>query len=152
MFCRFCGNQIRAEAYVCPFCGRQLKAFPAEIAWAQPQPRQPSLAFFRLAKIFAILATVLSGITLFCGGLFIFMLWSGLLLAGDGGLLLVLYSIFALMAMIGFSPFALTTGILAFVFGRKSVKPTGGFPVFAFVFSIVAFVLGIGTYLLMIIQ
>lgn len=149
MFCESCGNSVLDEAYVCPFCGKQLKTFPDEIL-TELEPRQPSRKFYRLAKIFSIIAIVLSAITLFFGFLFIFMLFSGMSMAGDGGLLLVIYSIFALIAMLGFSPFALVMSILAFVFGKKSIQPVGKLPIVAFVLGIVACVIGVGTYLLLV--
>ena len=151
MFCEFCGKAIRDEAYVCPFCHRQLKVFPAEIM-AEQQALLPSRKFFRLAKIFAIIATVFSGITLLCGAWSLFMIIAGVLLGDAGGMLLVLYSIFGWIAMVGCSPFALIMGILAFVFKRKSVQPTGAFPTVAFILGIVACSIGLGTYLLMIVS
>ena len=149
MFCESCGNSVLDEAYVCPFCGKQLKTFPDEIL-TELEPRQPSRKFYRLAKIFSIIAIVLSAITLFFGFLFIFMIFSGMSMMGDGGLLLVIYSIFALLAMLGFSPFALIMSILAFVFGKKSIQPVGKLPIVAFVLGIVACVIGLGTYLLLV--
>ena len=149
MFCESCGNSVLDEAYVCPFCGKQLKTFPDEIL-TELEPRQPSRKFYRLAKIFSIIAIVLSAITLFFGFLFIFMLFSGMSMVGDGGLLLVIYSIFALIAMLGFSPFALIMSILAFVFGKKSIQPVGKLPIVAFVLGILACVIGVGTYLLLV--
>ena len=151
MFCESCGNSVLDEAYVCPFCGKQLKTFPDEIL-TELEPRQPSRKFYRLAKIFSIIAIVLSAITLFFGFLFIFMIFSGMSMAGDGGLLLVIYSIFALIAMLGFSPFALVMSILAFVFGKKSIQPVGKLPIVAFVLGIVACVIGLGTYLLLVLS
>jgi hypothetical protein len=53
--------------------------------------------------------------------------------------------------MVGFAPFALTTGIMAFVFKKKSLQPTGKFPVFAFIFGIAAFVIGFGSYIFLIV-
>lgn len=79
------------------------------------------------------------------------MIFAGVAIGNEGGLLLVLFSVYGIISMLGFAPFALTTGILAFTFRKKSLQPTGGFPVFAFVFGIVAFVIGIGSYLLAII-
>ena len=149
MFCESCGNSVLDEAYVCPFCGKQLKTFPDEIL-TELEPRQPSRKFYRLAKIFSIIAIVLSAITLFFGFLFIFMIFSGMSMMGDGGLLLVIYSIFALIAMLGFAPFALIMSILAFVFGKKSIQPVGKLPIVAFVLGIVACVIGLGTYLLLV--
>ena len=151
MFCESCGNSVLDEAYVCPFCGKQLKTFPDEIL-TELEPRQPSRKFYRLAKIFSIIAIVLSAITLFFGFLFVFMIFSGMSMAGDGGLLLVIYSIFALIAMLGFSPFALIMSILAFVFGKKSIQPVGKLPIVAFVLGIVACVIGLGTYLLLVLS
>ena len=151
MFCESCGNSVLDEAYVCPFCGKQLKTFPDEIL-TELEPRQPSRKFYRLAKIFSIIAIVLSAITLFFGFLFVFMIFSGMSMAGDGGLLLVIYSIFALIAMLGFSPFALIMSILAFVFGKKSIQPVGKLPIVAFVLGIVACVIGVGTYLLLVLS
>lgn len=148
MFCESCGNSVLDEAYVCPFCGKQLKTFPNEIL-TELEPRQPSRKFYRLAKIFSIIAIVLSAITLLFGFLFVFMIFSGMSMMGDGGLLLVIYSIFALIAMLGFSPFALIMSILAFVFGKKSIQPVGKLPIVAFVLGIVACVIGLGTYLLL---
>ena len=149
MFCESCGNSVLDEAYVCPFCGKQLKTFPDEIL-TELEPRQPSRKFYRLAKIFSIIAIVLSAITLFFGFLFVFMIFSGMSMMGDGGLLLVIYSIFALIAMLGFAPFALIMSILAFVFGKKSIQPVGKLPIVAFVLGIVACVIGVGTYLLLV--
>ena len=149
MFCEACGNSVLDEAYVCPFCGKQLKTFPDEIL-TELEPRQPSRKFYRLAKIFSIIAIVLSAITLLFGFLFVFMIFSGMSMMGDGGLLLVIYSIFALIAMLGFSPFALIMSILAFVFGKKSIQPVGKLPIVAFVLGIVACVIGVGTYLLLV--
>ena len=149
MFCESCGNSVLDEAYVCPFCGKQLKTFPDEIL-TELEPRQPSRKFYRLAKIFSIIAIVLSAITLLFGFLFVFMIFSGMSMMGDGGLLLVIYSIFALIAMLGFSPFALIMSILAFVFGKKSIQPVGKLPIVAFVLGIVACVIGVGTYLLLV--
>lgn len=154
MFCRFCGQQTRDEAYVCPACGGQLKAFPAELFQDQipyARPTQPSRKFFRLAKIFSIIATALSGITLLGGAWFVFMLCMGMVLGGDGGLLLVIFSVYGMFAMVGFAPFALTTGIMAFVFKKKSLQPTGKFPIFAFIFGITAFVIGFGSYIFLIV-
>ena len=76
MFCESCGNSVLDEAYVCPFCGKQLKTFPDEIL-TELEPRQPSRKFYRLAKIFSIIAIVLSAITLLFGFLFVFMIFSG---------------------------------------------------------------------------
>ena len=156
MFCRFCGNELHNEAYVCPSCGRLVKPLPTEYSDEQmqpcPQPIQPSRKFYRLAKIFSILGTVFSGLTLLFGVIFLSMIVFGVTLMGDAGIILVLYSLFALLAMVGFAPFALTMGILAFVFSRKSPEATGGFPVFTFIFSIVAFVIGWGTYFSLLIQ
>ena len=149
MFCESCGNSVLDEAYVCPFCGKQLKTFPDEIL-TELEPRQPSRKFYRLAKIFSIIAIVLSAITLLFGFLFVFMIFSGMSMIGDGGLLLVIYSIFALIAMLGFAPFALIMSILAFVFGKKSIQPVGKLPIVAFVLGIVACVIGVGTYLLLV--
>ena len=149
MFCESCGNSVLDEAYVCPFCGKQLKTFPDEIL-TELEPRQPSRKFYRLAKIFSIIAIVLSAITLLFGFLFVFMIFSGMSMMGDGGLLLVIYSIFALIAMLGFAPFALIMSILAFVFGKKSIQPVGKLPIVAFVLGIVACVIGVGTYLLLV--
>lgn len=150
MFCKYCGNSVRDEAYVCPFCGGQLKELPDELLTECVLPPQPSRKFYRLAKIFSIIGTVLSGVTLFCGLLFVMMFVFGLNVLGDGGLLLVIYSVFALLAMVVFAPFALVTGILAFVFSRKSLQPTGKFPIVAFVFGITVSVIGFGTYILLI--
>ena len=152
MFCRFCGNPVHEQAYMCPSCGSQLKAFSDELFVEAEELRLPSRKFYLLTKIFSIIATVLSARTLLCGVWAIFMILAGVAIGNEGGLLLVLYSLFGIVAMIGFAPFALTTGILAFAFRKKSLQPTGGFPVFAFVFGIVAFVIGIGSYLLAVIQ
>ena len=152
MFCESCGNSVLDEAYVCPFCGKQLKTFPDEIL-TELEPRQPSRKFYRLAKIFSIVATVLSGITLLCGLFSFSLLWSAFTFGDDGGgILAALSAVYGILCMVGFAFFALTTGILAFVFKKKSLQPTGVFPILSFIFGVVAFVIGVVVYILALMQ
>lgn len=60
MFCRFCGNQVRDEAYVCPFCRRELKEIPTEITMPHvrvERPRKPrgKAKLQRLCRTFSTL-------------------------------------------------------------------------------------------------
>ena len=60
MFCRFCGNQVRDEAYICPSCGRELKEIPAEITMPHvrvERPRKPrgKAKLQRLCRTFSTL-------------------------------------------------------------------------------------------------
>jgi Mn2+/Fe2+ NRAMP family transporter len=57
-----------------------------------------------------------------------------------GGMAIAVFALFGLYGMLGVSPFALTTGILAFVFKHKSPERTGAFPVVAFVLGLISFV------------
>ena len=148
MFCRFCGSPVHEQAYICPACGGQLKELPAEV-FVVNTPPQPSRKFYRLTKIFSIIATVLSGAVLLCG-LFAFSLLRSAFTFGEagGGILVAVIAVYGILGMVGFAPFALTTGILAFVFKKKSLQPTGVFPIFAFIFGVVTFVIGVVVYIL----
>lgn len=158
MFCKHCGNELLENAVVCRKCGCMADGLDMELHNETPQimaveqQKKPSRKFFRLTRIFSIVATSVGGLSLFFGLCFLFMLLMSIAIGEGGGLVLAIYSIFGLLAMIGCSPFALVSGILAFVFKNKAEEPTGGFPVFAFVFGIVAFVISWGTYWSLIIQ
>ena len=159
MFCRYCGNELPENAVVCTKCGclvhsaekntydNQACAPQAPAAQAvEVLPKKPSRKFFRLTKIFSIVATVLSCVTVLCA-LWFFVLMYAALSSGNtgtsdvnyGGMAIAIFALFGLYGMIGVSPFALASGILAFVFKRKSPERTGVFPVVAFVLGIVSF-------------
>ena len=169
MFCRYCGTELPENAVVCLKCGCLVNGTIANVAQNEPiapqmiemqptieaqpimgvqtietQPKKPSRKFFRLTKIFSIVATVLSCVTVVCA-LWFFVLMYAALSAGNtdgvnyGGMAVAIFAILGLYGMFAVSPFALTTGILAFVFKKKSVEKTGAFPIVAFVLGIISF-------------
>ena len=170
MFCRYCGNELPENAVVCLKCGCLVNGTIANVPQNEPiapqmiemqpnmeaqpimgvqtvetQTKKPSRKFFRLTKIFSIVATALSCVTVVCA-LWFFALMYAALSAGNtngvnyGGMAIAIFALFGLYGMLGVSPFALTTGILAFVFKRKSPERTGAFPVVAFVLGLISFV------------
>ena len=172
MFCKYCGNELPENAVVCLKCGCLVNGAVGKTLENEPiapqtienqatigaQPtmevytKKPSRKFPRLARIFSIVATTLSCVTVICA-LWFFVLMYAALSGGNadgvnyGGMAIAIFALFGLIGMIVVSPFALTTGILAFVFQRKSAEGKGVFPVVAFVLGIVTFALGWGTYL-----
>ena len=147
MFCKYCGNEVEENTVVCPKCGCLISENMQE-SENITMPIAPSRKFFRLTRIFSILGMVLGGISLACGFLFFFLLLLGIAVGEGGGLILVIYSVCGLLGMFLVSPFALTAGILAFVFKKKSAEPTGALPIVAFVLGVVSFVVGWGSYLI----
>lgn len=169
MFCKYCGNELTENAVVCTKCGclvgdirsaetlKTPEIVPApEFDFPAPtvaeDPPKPSRKYYRLTKIFSIVGLATSGIALLCALWFFGLFLLGFTVGEDGGILLVLYSVFGLLGMIGVSPFALTAGILAFVFKTKSPEHKGGLPITALVLGIVTFALGWGFYLVLIFQ
>lgn len=143
MFCRHCGNELLDEAVVCPKCG--CLVHETETARVETQPvaqtsEQPvvSRKFYRLKKIFSIVGTALSGVALFCAVVFWYLIFLAFITTDDGALGLAILSIFWFYFSVVVSPFALASGILAFVFGGKTEK-RGAFATAAFVLGIVAF-------------
>lgn len=176
MFCRYCGNELPENAVVCLKCGclvngavgktlenepiapQTIEVQPIEtqpIIEVKPieiQPTKPNRKGGRAAKILSIVGLSVSGLVLICGFFFLYMMWLGFAVGDDGGIFLVLLSVFPLLAAIGISPIALVLGILAFVFMKKAAQPTGALPVVAFVLGIVTFALSWGTYLSLILS
>ncbi|MBQ8394740.1 MAG: zinc ribbon domain-containing protein [Clostridia bacterium] len=73
MFCRFCGNEVHDEAYICPSCGRQIKAFPNDFAEEpvqpaelapieQPTPPKGKATVKRLSRVFGTLGIVFNAL------------------------------------------------------------------------------------------
>lgn len=155
MFCRYCGNGLSDDAFVCPKCGCLVNE-PTQKVHSSPasqeitaEPSKPSRKFLRLKKIFSIVGTVLSGAALLCGVYFVYLMATALAIGEGGGLVLAIFSLFGFYFAIGISPFALAAGILAFVFGGKTEK-RGAFAVTAFVLGIVSFVLSWGLFVVLI--
>lgn len=170
MFCRYCGKELLDEAVVCPHCGclvheiktaqddsqtdsqADLQTDLQPVAQAVEQP-VVSRKFYRLKKIFSIVGTALSGVALLCT---LFSMWLMLLAFasndGNGGAIAfaILAIIFWFYFSVAISPFALASGILAFVFGGKTEK-RGAFAVTAFVLGIVAFVVAWGAFVVLVI-
>lgn len=167
MFCRYCGNEVADNAVICTKCGCLVHNAASGVGYHPYQnqayaPQAPAPAplteeelakkrtrkFFRLSKIFSGVATAISCVTLLCA-LWFFVLMDAALSSGStggvnyGGMAIAIFALFGLYGMLIASPFALATGILAFVFKKKSVERTGAFPIVAFVLGIVSFALTI---------
>ena len=163
MFCRYCGNEVADNAVICTKCGclvhnaasgagytaRQNQAYAPQTPAPAPLTEEElakkrTRKFFRLSKIFSGVATAISCVTFLCA-LWFFVLMDAALSSGStsgvnyGGMAIAIFALFGLYGMLIASPFALTTGILAFVFKKKSVERTGAFPIVAFVLGIVSF-------------
>ena len=147
MFCKYCGNEVEENTVVCPKCGCLIGGFAQEIRneenIAVEQPK-PSRKYFRLAKIFSIVGTVLSCVTVLCALWFCVLMYAALSSGNTsgvnyGGMAIAVFALFGIYGMLIVSPFALTTGILAFIFKRKSPERTGAFPVVAFVLGLISF-------------
>ena len=160
MFCKYCGNELPSNAVICAKCGclvndsaettgvRQDCAPQAPIMQtAQALQAKPSRKLFRLTKIFSIIGLSVSIFALFCGFLFLSMMWSAFTFGDDGGgLFVALRAVFPLLAMAGISPFAFASGLLSFIFKKKAAERTGALPTVAFILGIAALVLGWGMY------
>lgn len=160
MFCKYCGNELPGTAVICVKCGclvndsaettgaRQGCVPQTPIMQTAQAPQaKPSRKFFRLAKIFSIIGLSVSIFALFCGFLFLYMMWSAFTFGDDGGgLFVALLSVFPLLAMAGISPFAFVSGLLSFIFKHKATEPTGALPTVAFILGMVALVFGWGMY------
>ena len=169
MFCKYCGNELLEQAVVCTKCGclvhnaektasvqgqpsvSQSPALqPSVSQTVEAQPVQPSRKGARKAKVFSIIGLSFGGVSLLCSFFFFFLMWLGFAAGNEGGIILVLLSMFPLLGAYAVSPVALLMGILAFVFKQKATQPMGAMPTVAFVVGIIAFALGWGMYLSMV--
>ena len=135
MFCRYCGNEINDQAYVCPKCGCLARELPSNVGDTDKKrageavvsgnlsnPSNPSRKFNILAKIFSIVGTALSAVILLSVSLFMMFYFSADLGLELGAVFLAIYAVLGIYIAFIFWPFALATGILALVFGNKSNK------------------------------
>ena len=159
MFCKYCGNELLEQAVVCTKCGclvhnaentASAQSQPSVSQTIEVQPVKPNRKGGRKAKVFSIIGLSLSSISLFCGFLFLYMMLLGFAAGNEGGIILVLLSVFPLLGSYIISPVSLVMGILAFVFKKKATEPMGAMPTVAFVLGIVSFALGWGMYLSMV--
>ena len=167
MFCRYCGNEVADNALICTKCGCltssaangavhntwQNQAYAPQmptptVQAEQAVPAMPTAEdiakkrtrkFFRLSKIFSGVSTGLTGLTAFFAFMFVALMEAAMDAGTMGGMAIAIFALFGLYGMFAVSPFALTTGILAFVFKKKSVEKTGAFPIVAFVLGIISF-------------
>lgn len=60
MFCRHCGKELCAQAYVCPACGALVRALP--VVQTEPTAPQRREKLERLSRTFSKIAAVFNGI------------------------------------------------------------------------------------------
>ena len=135
MFCRYCGNEVLEQAYMCPACKNMLKALPTEKFVTEQESdaskesaKSPKRDKFKVAgMVLSIVCIVLSAVQI----LFLFGAFSAFATAlwgmeytqddwaalGWFGVVLFAYSWVISMAL---SPFSTATGIVGFIFGRKT--------------------------------
>ena len=130
MFCRFCGKQIRDEAYVCPACGGHVKAFPPSVSPAYPQAQAPAPAgrkpaIKRLCRVFGTLGIAFNAVAF---GAFILQIISWILIV-----VCAMQETYA--AAEPYLKWAVYCGTFAWVIGAITISLGADFSITAFVFG-----------------